>query len=472
MASERISNNYLILPWLLLFIPLAAIAGLQDNAPEAEQSPARATPESISQAELIDTSSEHFSDINTVNLAGLLERIGDSRVVLLGEASHGTLEFYEMRARITRELIEKKGFNIVAGEADWPDASRIDFYISDPGRGSRDAGSEPMYKSKPFTVFPEWMWRNHSVLAFTRWLKDYNHAVPASDGKVRFYGIDIYNIFGSIEVVLDYLYSVDAEMADFAYRHYSCLLPWSEYPPDYGRALKSGRARLCTNGVAAVLKALRNKQVNLKPLGKRRYFDALQNAWLVKNGERYFRTMNDGDTQSWNQRDKNMFERLQSILDYHGETAKAVVWAHNIHIGDSSATDSYQRGEINLGQRVREAYGDRSYIIGFGTDHGKVTAAPGWHRPVQFQTVPPSHEDSYEYLFHLVRSDNFMLPLRHPKNDMIRKKLRPLRMERAIGVAYDPKNELKKHYYYASLPDQFDEYIFFDETHAVKPLHR
>ena len=451
MVNKRINIKPSTLFWLLLFAPLLA------------------TGTGLTLPELIYDSSEHFSDIESANLDGLLKRIADSRVVLLGESSHGTREFYDMRARITKELIEKKGFNIIAVEADWPDASRINFYIHDSDRGTRQ---RPMYTNKPFAVFPQWMWLNHSVLDFTHWLKDYNRSIDSADNAVGFYGIDIYNLFGSIEVVLDYLYRIEPGMADVARNHYRCLFPWANDPSQYGRALKAGKARLCTNEVNAVLKDLLNKEAHFRLLDNQQYFYAVQNARLIINGERYFRTMPDDDTDSWNQRDKNMFERLQAILDHHGETSKAVVWAHNIHIGDSRTTDMSERGEINLGQRVREAFGDKSYIIGFGTDHGKVAAAPRWGKPVEIQQVPPSHEDSYEYLFHQVKADNFMLPLRHSEREILRKKLLPVRMERAIGVAYDPKNELKKHYYDASLPRQFDEYIFFDETHAVKPLEK
>lgn len=468
MANTRISNSSGPIFNLLLLITLVTIAGTLHGQQLPTKLPANKPADTDdSLAELITHSSEHFNHIPSARLDGLLQRIGDAQLVLLGEASHGTLEFYRMRARITRELIEKKGFTIVAGEADWPDASRINDYIREPGR---DEDDWPAYSRKPFTVFPEWMWRNQTVMTFTRWLKNYNRSVPSRDKAVHFYGLDVYNLFGSIEVVLDYLYSVDAMLAHVARRQYRCLFPWSEYPPDYGRALKAGKARPCKQNVAAVYKALDDRKADFSPLNRQRYFDVMQNARLVINGERYFRTMNDGDTQSWNQRDKNMFERLQAVMDYHGEKVKAVVWAHNIHIGDSRATDAYDRGEINLGQRVREAYGGRSYSIGFGTDHGTVAAAPRWHKPVEIQAVPPSHAGSYEYLFHQVEADNFMLPLRHAKSGQVRQRLLPARMERAIGVAYDPQNELKKHYYDASLPGQFDEYIFFDNTHAVKPL--
>lgn len=474
MANTRISKNLYSLLRILIVIPTLAFAELQHQPSSVT---AKSPEADVSLPDLIYASSEPFSDINTANLDDLLERIGDARVVLLGESSHGTLEFYEMRARITRELIKKKGFKIIAIEADWPDASRIDFYSRGADRDSKRRPGHspfhgPMYNNSPFAVFPEWMWRNQSVLTFTHWLKDYNRSVHSVDDTVSIYGIDIYNLFGSIEVVLDYLQQANPQLAKLATRHYSCLFPWAHDPSEYGRALKSGKARKCENGVNAVLQDLLGKEPYLKPLDKQRYFSAVQNARLIQNGERYFRTMTDDDTDAWNQRDGNMFERLQAILNFHGETTKAVVWAHNTHLGDSRGTDMKDYGQINLGQRVREAFGDSAYIIGMGTDHGEVAAAPRWDRPVEIQQVPPSHQDSYEYLLHQVKADNFMLPLRHAHNDVLREKLLAERMERGIGVAYDPKNELKKHYYRASLPRQFDEYIFFDETHAVKPTYK
>ena len=413
--------------------------------------------------ELIYVSSEHFSDIDTADLDGLLNRIGDSRVVLLGEATHGTHEFYEMRARITRELIENKGFNIIAVEADWPDASRVDHFV----RGKDDT---PMFRNRAFAGFPRWMWANYSVLAFTHWLKDYNQRFDSAEDAVGFYGLDLYNLFGSIEVVIDYLYQVDPKAAEAARWHYGCLLPWISDPSLYSRASKSSRFRTCEHEVLSVLQDLHKKRKQYQQLDKPRYFSAEQNARLVSNGERYFRTMYDDNTDSWNQRDQNMFETLQAVMKHRGKTSKAVVWAHNSHIGNARATDRSKHGEFNLGQLVRDAFGENAYLIGFGTDHGTVAAASEWGAPMRVMQVQPSHTDSIERLCHDAKADNFLLPLRKPVLEITRKKLLAERLQRAIGTMYDAKAELKKHYFYASLPRQFDEYIWFDETRAVKPL--
>ena len=462
--NKRNYINRAILFWLVLSIPLVAAADSQ-------------TPQTL--PELIYDSSEHFSDINSADLTGLLERIGDSRLVLLGEATHGTAEFYDMRARITRELIEKKGFNIIAVEADWPDATSIDFYIRGP---SHNPGNKSDFRAKPFSGFPSWMWANQSVLEFTHWLKDNNRRFNSSEespkfnSTVGFYGIDFYNMYASIDSVLNYLADIDPKAADIARWRYSCLKQWTDDPSLYSRVMRTGRYRHCGYEVDAVLQALRKKR-NLysqtsRQLDEQRYFNAEQNARLVSNGERYYRTMYYDNNNSRNQRDKNMFDTLQAVLNHRGQSSKAVVWAHNSHIGDSRATEMSAQGEVNLGQHVRETYGDNAYLIGFGTDHGTVAAATKWGAPVKVMQVRPSHSDSYERLCHDVKTDNFLLPLRNPIQKLLRKKLLVERLQRAIGTTYDPEDELNKHYMYASLPGQFDEYIWFDKTQAVKPLSR
>ncbi len=458
--NKRNYINRATLFWLVLSIPLITAAASQ-------------TPPTL--PELIYDSSEHFSDIDTADLNGLLERIGDSRLVLLGEATHGTAEFYDMRARITRELIEKKGFNIIAVEADWPDATSIDFYI-------RGTDNKADFKAKPFSGFPSWMWANHSVMKFTHWLKDYNRRFNSSEDAQRFnrsvgfYGIDFYNMYGSIDAVLNYLQDIDPKAADIARWRYSCLKPWTDDPSLYSRAMQSGSYRHCGYEVDAVLQELRKKRDLYRRTNRQadeqRYFIAEQNARLVSNAERYYRSMYYDNNNSRNQRDKNMFDTLQAILNYRGQSSKAVVWAHNSHIGDSRATEMSAQGEVNLGQHVRESYGDNAYLIGFGTDHGTVAAATKWGTPVKVMQVQPSYSDSYERLCHEVKTDNFLLPLRNPIQKILRKKLLAVRLQRAIGTTYDPEDELNKHYIYVSLPGQFDEYIWFDKSQAVKPLSR
>jgi protein-L-isoaspartate(D-aspartate) O-methyltransferase len=489
MANKRINTKpatlFFWLFWLLLSVPLTAAAGWQDKTAQHVSKQARQTGATL--PELIYHSSEHFSEINSANLDGLLSRIGDSRLVLLGEASHGTAEFYDMRARITRELIEKKGFNIIAVEADWPDAASIDRFI-------RGSGDNPFYHTTFknglssniwFSGFPSWMWANHSVLAFVHWLKDYNRSLNSAEDTVGFYGLDLYNMYSSIDAVLDYLQNVDPTAAEVARRSYACLMPWANDPSLYSRDMVSGRYPGCEYEVFAVLQDLRKKRAlyrqAYRPADRKaveqQFFNAEQNARMVRNGERYYRTLYAANNNSWNQRDQNMFETLQAILNYRGQISKAVVWAHNSHIGDARATSMIKHGEINLGQRVRETFADSAYLIGFGTNHGSVAAASEWGGAMKVMQVRPSHKDSYERLFHHVKADNFLLPLRNtimrnPVQATTRKNLLVERLQRAIGTTYDPEDELKKHYSYASLPRQFDEYIWFDETRAVKPLNR
>lgn len=443
------------------FVPLIGAAGWED---EAGHTPAKEDIEA-SLPELIEQSSEHFASIKHVNLDNLMKRIGDCRLILLGEASHGTAEFYDMRARITRELIEKKGVNIIAVEADWPDAAYIDRYI-------HGFSPDPFLKSQPFSRFPTWMWANHSVLNFTSWLKAHNETMKDPEQQVGFYGLDLYSLYSSIEVVLDYLEKVDPQTAEVARLRYGCLMPWSSDPAMYGRVTITKQYRECEGEVLATLRDLHNKRMEYSRADGERFFDAEQNARLVSNAERYYRTMYFAENNSWNQRDQHMFETLQSVLDFRGPDAKAVIWEHNSHIGDARATEMSARGELNVGQLVRQAYGDAAYLIGFGTDHGTVAAASEWGGPMEIKQVRPSHRDSYEYVCHEVKTDNFLLPLREPLKKITREKLLQERLERAIGVIYRPETELQSHYFYASLPRQFDEYIWFDETRAVEALTR
>jgi len=454
----RTSIQRRVLFWLLLLLPL--LGGTVQVTTQAGQTDATLPG-------LIFESSEPFTDIESANLDGLLERIGDSRLVLLGEASHGTAEFYDMRARITRELIEKKDFNIIAAEADWPDASVIDHFV-------RGSGKPPIIQSRPFGGFPSWMWANHSILNFMRWLKDHNRQFDSAKDTVGFYGLDLYNLYGSIEAVLAYLQDVEPRMAVAARWQYGCLMPWANDPSTYSDYMQDRRHRGCKYEVHSVWRDLLTRHGLYRQLDEERYFNAMQNAQLIITGERYYRIKHHGIDNTWNLRDQSMFDTLLAIMNHRGPKSKTVVWAHNSHLGDARATDMSAAGEINLGQRVREAFGNSAYLIGFGTDHGTVAAAKEWGGPMEVMPVPPGHKESYEGLFHKVKADNFLLPLRHPKQAIVRRKLLIGRLQRGIGTTYGPKpeSEMKYHYSYASLPLQFDEYIWFDETRAVKPLGR
>ncbi len=458
MRIRRIGENEYVEEDLgsVRFVPLVGAAGWKDET-------ATAPATGVSLPELIEASSEHFAGIDEVDLDKLLKRIGECRLVLLGEASHGTAEFYEMRARITRELIEKKGFTCVAVEADWPDAMHIDHYI-------HGTEPDPLLESKPFSRFPTWMWANHSVLEFTHWLKKHNDVIREEDRKVGFYGLDLYSMFASMEAVLSYLEQVDPETAQIARTRYGCLMPWARDPQLYAQVTLTDQYRACEKEVVAILEDLLKKRMEYVKADGYRYFDAQQNARVVANAEHYYRTMYYAEANSWNLRDQHMFETLLSILSFRGPDSKVVVWEHNSHIGDARATQMSARGELNIGQLVREKFGDQAYLIGFGTDHGTVAAASEWGGPMEVKQVRPSHMQSYERICHEVPANNFLLPLRQALKQETRERLLPERLERAIGVIYLPETELQSHYFYACLPRQFDEYIWFDESHAVKPL--
>lgn len=450
------------------FVPLVGEAGWEDESAstvanksttqEGSTKPIATLPERIYDA------SEHFSSISDSNLDKLMDRIGDSRLVLLGEASHGTAEFYEMRARITQELIEKKGFNIIAVEADWPDAAHINHFI-------HGTEPDPLLESKPFSRFPTWMWANHSVEKYLQQLKQYNETISDPDKQVGFYGLDLYSLFSSIEMVLSYLDKVDPKTAEVARLRYGCLMPWATDPALYGQAVITRQYRECEADVLSSLQDLLKKRLEYSHADGEKFFDAEQNARLVANAERYYRTMYYAEANSWNQRDQHMFDTLEAILKFRGPDAKAVIWEHNSHIGDARATGMSARGELNIGQLVRQKYADEAYLIGFGTDHGTVAAASEWGGPMEVKQVQPSHAESYERQCHEVKTDNFLLPLRADSIPAeTRRQLLSEKLERAIGVIYRPETELQSHYFYASLPRQFDEYIWFDETRAVEPI--
>ncbi|HEY7504240.1 MAG TPA: erythromycin esterase family protein [Gemmatimonadales bacterium] len=413
-------------------------------------------------ARLLRETAEPLSGIADADLGALLERIGDARVVLLGEATHGSAEFYLMRARVTRELIERKGFSLVAVEADWPDAAWVDRYI---GHAVEAPPGGP-----PFARFPRWMWRNAQVAEFVEWLREHNAAIAESKPRVGFYGLDLYSMYGSIGVVVDYLDRVDPTAARLARARYSCLTPWSASPAAYGHAALSGRARGCENEVLAVLMDMVARQLEYARLDGRHFFDAAQNARLIANAERYYRVMYQGSVASWNLRDQHMFDTLATLLAFNGPDSRAVVWAHNSHIGDAAATEMGARGEHNIGQLCRRALGAHVYLVGFGTDHGTVAAAADWDEAMEIMAVRPSHPDSYERVCHESGVPAFLLGLAQPARAEVREELLPPRLERAIGVVYRPETEMASHYFAASLAEQFDEYVWFDRTEAVTPL--
>jgi protein-L-isoaspartate(D-aspartate) O-methyltransferase len=441
------------------FVPLIGAQGW-DPAEAIHERPRPSPPGTI--VKLIRESAEPISDIDEVDLGPLLRRMGDARVVLLGEATHGTSEFYRMRARITKELILRHGFNFVAVEADWPDAARINQYITH--------ASAKQEQWKAFARFPTWMWRNQEALELVEWLRAQNAEVAEPERRAKFYGLDLYSLFTSIDAVINYLGKVDPEMAATARQRYGCLTPWQRDPAAYGQAVLSGRYRECEEEVIAMLGDMLRRRNEYSQRDGDTFFDAAQNARLVAGAERYYRVMYYGSVDSWNLRDQHMFDTLERLFDFHGSGSKGIVWAHNSHVGNAAATEMGARGEYNIGQLSRARFADSAFLVGFGTDHGTVAAASDWDGPMEFKQIRPSHEASYERLCHDSHVDAFMLQLRHPVKQALREELMSVRLERAIGVIYRPESELMSHYFQACLPWQFDEYVWFDETRAVSPL--
>lgn len=401
---------------------------------------------------------------------GLLQQVGDARFVLLGEASHGTHEFYRERARITQRLIVEKNFDAVAVEADWPDAYRVNRYLHD---ASSDTSAEQALAG--FERFPAWMWRNHDVLEWIEWLHQYNRSLPLHSQRVGFFGLDLYSLFTSIDEVLRYLDRVDPVAASRARERYACFEHFNQDSQQYAYETAFGSSRSCEEEVIAQLRELQLRAMEVLGRGDEQaceeQFHIEQNARLVKNAEEYYRTMLHGRVSSWNLRDRHMAETLDRLAQYWssrcGRPAKLVVWEHNSHVGDARATELGQAGEWNVGQLVREAYGKQAVLIGFTTYQGTVTAAADWGADAERKQVRPALPDSYEAVFHSTGMPDFWLSL---SDGVAARLLRARRLERAIGVVYRPETERQSHYFFASLPQQFDGVLHFDCTRAVQPL--
>jgi erythromycin esterase-like protein len=404
----------------------------------------------------------------TDGLGAVLEPIGDARLVLIGEATHGTQEFYRVRAEITRALIAEKGFNIVAVEADWPDAYRANRFVrhTSDDQTTADALSD-------FTRFPRWMWRNTEVVRFLDWLREHNASRDPAQ-HAGFYGLDLYSLHASMDAVLGYLRKVDPEAAVRARDRYRCFEGFGEDAQSYGYAATLGLTPSCEDEAVAQLTELRRRAGELVARDGRmaadEQFFAEQNARLVRNAEGYYRAMFGARQHSWNLRDRHMMETLEALLQHVATTAgesRAVVWAHNSHLGDARATEMGQHGELNLGQLTRERYGTAARLIGFTTHTGSVTAASDWDEPVHHMRVRPSLPASYEALFHSVELERFMLTF---EDQALCEALTIQRLERAIGVIYRPEMERVSHYFTAELPRQFDMVLHIDRTHALEPL--
>ena len=414
-------------------------------------------------AELIRSYAEPLPEIDDDRFGAFFDRFGDARVVCLGEASHGTSEFYRARAQITKRLIAHHGFTIVAAEADWPDAATVDRYVRhrEPREGEQ----------KAFERFPTWMWRNREFEGLIRWMRRHNNGRDY-EHMAGFYGLDLYNMSMAMRAVIDFLEQEDPAAAEVAKVRYGCLEPWADDPQRYGAmAQYEGYAR-CEVPVMQMLRELMQRNFDCLSEECDEWLDAAANARVVKNAERYYRVMYEGAAESWNLRDTHMFETLTQILDAKGPGSKAVVWAHNSHIGNAAFTEMGQvRGELNIGQLVKEKFDDHARLIGFGTHTGTVAAADDWDEPMQVKAVNPSLDGSYERASHDSRLQRFLLDLRPEEiGREIREKLMEPQLERFIGVIYRPDTERWSHYSQCILPRQYDGWVWFDETKAVTPL--
>jgi len=434
------------------FVPLIGAHGHADTSPAL----VRSVPE------LIFDAAEELPEIDNPSFAIPFDRFADARVVMLGEASHGTSEFYRARAAITQRMVVEHGFNIVAVEADWPDAATIDRHVRHRSRRAGEAAA--------FERFPTWMWRNREVNDFIRWLRIDNAARNPAD-MTGFYGLDLYNLSDSMRAVIDYLDEVDPAAATEARERYACLSPFSHNPQVYGRLAMSEGYAFCEAGAVAMLGELLANRLAYSSRDGEEWLDAAANARLVKNAEAYYRAMYRGSEESWNLRDTHMFETLCALLDAKGPDAKAVVWAHNSHIGNAEYTEmGMVRGEHNIGQLARRRFGDEARLIGFGTDRGTVAAASDWDAPMEVKKVRPSLPESVERLCHDAGLPRFLLDLREGENRRAAAALSEPYLERYIGVIYRPETERWSHYSQSILAHQYDGWVWFDETRAVEPL--
>ena len=414
----------------------------------------------------------HILTGGSADYDALIERCRNARIVLIGESTHGTHEFYSMRAEITKRLITELGFHAVAVEADWPDSWRVNRFVRDLGEDKSAVDALGGFKR-----FPQWMWRNSDVLDFVGWLREHNESQTNNRSKVGFHGLDLYSLNESIKEVVEYLQKQDPAVAHRFAKRYSCFEHFGGDSRRYGLFTGTGVAKSCEEEVVGALAELRRKKGSYLQLdgeeAEDNFFHAEQNATIVTNAENYYRTMLQGDVKSWNLRDRHMMDILLALMTHINrlqENSRIVVWAHNSHVGNALATQMGRHGEFNIGQLCREHFGDEAVLIGFTTFTGTVTAASEWDGPAEHKAVRPALSRSYEMLLHQSGMGNFWLDFHeHPAMAEL---LRPMRLERAIGVVYHPETERQSHYFAASLPDQFDAIFHIDETRAVEPLER
>jgi erythromycin esterase len=398
---------------------------------------------------------------STQDLDLLLQEIGNARVVLLGEASHGTSEYYTWRTAISKRLIQEKGFNFIAVEGDWPDCFEVNNYIK--GLSNQEATAPEVLQT--FNRWPTWMWGNWEVAALINWLKEYN--TGKTDGEqAGFFGLDVYSLWDSLQEILSYLEKQGGPAAAAAKKAFRCFEPYSEDPQEYARAV-AFVSQDCEDEVVNMLHALRTKAISAGT-SREAEFDAEQNALVAVNAERYYRAMIRGGGSSWNVRDRHMMETLTRLLDLHGPDSKAIIWEHNTHVGDARYTDMARSGMVNVGQLAREQYGeDNVYIVGFGSYKGSVIAADEWGDPMEKMEVPAAPSGTWENMLHEVSANNKLIFSKDLQNI---KELKGQIGHRAIGVVYHPRMERFGNYVPTIIPKRYDAFAYIDTTKALHPL--
>lgn len=397
------------------------------------------------------------------DLDPLLDRIGAARYVLLGEASHGTHEYYTWRAALSQRLIEEKGFSFIAVEGDWPDCYRVNRYV----KAYPDAGDSARDVLHAFERWPTWMWANEEMVAFTEWLRQYNEH-QREERRAGFYGLDVYSLWDSLYQVLGYLGKHLPSALPAARQAFQCFEPFGEDVQDYARATRWVDAS-CEEEVVGLLAELRRAAAPSPHDGREAHFTAEQNALVVKNAEHYYRKMVQGGPDSWNVRDRHMLETLERLMHHHGPQARAIVWAHNTHIGDARFTDMAEDGMVNLGQLVREGHAaEDGVLVGFGCYEGSVIAGDEWEAPMERMRVPPGRPGSWEDVLHRAGTEDRLLLLDAARSQRL---FLEERGHRAIGVVYHPGLEQYGNYVPTVLPRRYDAFLFLQETRALRPLH-
>lgn len=450
------------------FVPLKGKQGWKTLEDEKTENISAQEPLSDDEiADLLARDAELLPEVDSPHFGEFFDRLGEYDVVCLGESSHGTGDFYRARAAITQRLIRNHGFTIVALESDYPDTAVLDGFVRE-----RDV---PDIGQLPFSRFPEWMWRNVEFRQLVDWMKKHNEGLESKQ-KAGIYGLDLYSLNASINAIIDFLEKKDPELAEIARERYGCLEPWLGEPINYGRTMLTERIEGCEGAAVRMLMDLMEERESYKDGFADNFLDVTRNAETIVDAEKYYRSVFLGSHESWNLRDRHMFNTLRAIIKARHESPsnakpKAVVWAHNSHLGDARATEMGQRrGELNLGQLCRENFGDKAALVGFGTGQGEVAAANDWGGTMHIKSIRQPLEGSFEKLWQKSGTDRALLDIRYGLDQSLRQTLEKDYLQRAIGVIYRPETERMSHYFDAAPADQFDYYVWLNETRAVTPL--